>query len=106
MNRREFLTYAGGAAVGVALSGADRTSARGSTRDSWRTFEVITRVEILKPSGPTRIWLPAALPLDTPFQRTLANEFKAEEAGPSWLVAKRMLSESSRPNFRLEPSPL
>ena len=78
MNRREFLTYAGGAAVGVALSGADRTSARGSTRDSWRTFEVITRVEILKPSGPTRIWLPAALPLDTPFQRTLANECKAE----------------------------
>jgi transglutaminase-like putative cysteine protease len=44
----------------------------------WRTFEVITRVEVLKPSGPTRVWLPAALLGETPFQRTLANDFNAE----------------------------
>src|SRR5262249_6849251 len=42
------------------------------------TFEVTTKVAVLKPSGVTRIWLPAALIRDTPFQRTLANRYKAE----------------------------
>jgi transglutaminase-like putative cysteine protease len=45
---------------------------------SWRTYEVITRVEVLKPSGTTRIWLPAALIGQTPFQKTLANTFIAD----------------------------
>ena len=45
---------------------------------TWRTFEVTTRAEVLKPSGPTRIWLPAALITTTPFQRTLANNYTAD----------------------------
>ena len=45
---------------------------------SWRTYEVITRVEVLKLSGTTRIWLPAALISQTPFQKTLANTFIAD----------------------------
>ncbi len=44
----------------------------------WRTFEVTTRIEVLKPSGATRIWLPAALDTRTAYQRTLANNFKCE----------------------------
>jgi len=44
----------------------------------WRTFEVKTSVEVLRPSGTTRAWLPAALVRETPFQRTLSNEFSAE----------------------------
>ena len=48
------------------------------TGGGWRTFEVTTRVEVLKPSGVTHIWLPAALIRDTPFQRTLSNKFSAE----------------------------
>ena len=44
----------------------------------WRTFEVITRVEVLKPSGTTRVWLPAALISQTPFQKTLSNRFSAD----------------------------
>lgn len=78
MNRREFLTYAGGAAVGAALSKVDWSFAQERPSTRWRTFEVTTRVEILKPSGAARIWLPAALPRETPFQRTLANEFRTE----------------------------
>jgi transglutaminase-like putative cysteine protease len=35
-------------------------------------------VEVLKPSGTTRIWLPAGLISETPFQRTLANTYHAE----------------------------
>jgi transglutaminase-like putative cysteine protease len=44
----------------------------------WRTFEVTSRVEVLKPSGETHIWLPAALIHDTPYQRTIWNKFSAE----------------------------
>jgi hypothetical protein len=39
---------------------------------------VKTRVEILKSSGVTRVWLPAGLISKTPFQKTLSNEFSAE----------------------------
>lgn len=79
MNRREFLTYASGAAAGTALSRVDQAFAQDPAPTGWRTFEVTTRTEVLKPSGPTRIWLPAALLGETPFQKTLANDFKAEE---------------------------
>jgi len=46
--------------------------------DTWRTFELTTSVQVLNSSGTTRIWLPAALVNPTPFQKTLANECKAE----------------------------
>jgi transglutaminase-like putative cysteine protease len=79
VNRREFLTYASGAAVGAALSKAGWAFAQEPASAGWRTFEVTTRVEVLKPSGTTRIWLPAALITETPFQKTLANDFKADD---------------------------
>jgi transglutaminase-like putative cysteine protease len=44
----------------------------------WRTFELTTRVEVLTSPAATRVWLPAALIGETPFQRTLANRFHAE----------------------------
>lgn len=78
MNRRDFLTYASGAAVSAALSKVNQTLAPEPVSNGWRTFEVTTRVEVLKPSGPTRVWLPAALLGETPFQKTMTNEFKAE----------------------------
>ena len=62
--------------------------ARAEERGSWRMFDVTTRVEILRPSGPTRIWVPAALPQRTPFQNTLSNQFVAE-AGSARLVENR-----------------
>lgn len=47
------------------------------TQPSWRTFEVTTRVDVQRPVGMTRVWLPAALITDTPYQRTLSNEATA-----------------------------
>jgi transglutaminase-like putative cysteine protease len=88
MKRREFLTYASGAAVAASLSRIDRAFAVGFTPADWRTFEVTTRIEVLKPSGTTRVWLPAALLGETPFQRTLANGFTAE-GGTSKLVEQK-----------------
>ena len=41
-------------------------------------FDVTTRVEVLKYSGTTRVWVPAALIRPTAFQKTLANTFNCE----------------------------
>src|SRR5207253_2721461 len=49
-----------------------------TTLDRWRTFQVTTRVEVLKTSGKTRVWVPAALLIETPFQKTLANTVNCE----------------------------
>jgi len=77
MKRREFLQHTGSVCVGLAISKAVPLFAD-SVSSPWRTFEVTTRVEVVKPSGATHIWLPAALIRETPFQKTLANKFSAE----------------------------
>jgi transglutaminase-like putative cysteine protease len=78
MKRRDFLRAAGIVSAGVAFPRATTVFARPEVPGGWRAFEVTTRVEVLKPFGATRIWLPAALTRATPFQRTLANSFRAE----------------------------
>jgi len=78
MKRREFLQNTATACAGLALSKAVPLFADAPASTGWRTFEVTTRVELLKPSGVTHIWLPAALIRNTPFQKTLANKFTAE----------------------------
>jgi transglutaminase-like putative cysteine protease len=83
MNRRDFLRSASivsASAVLPPMMSARKSGnffADHSDTPTWRTFEIITRAEVLKPSGPTRIWLPAALINNTPFQKTLANNFTA-----------------------------
>ncbi len=77
MNRRHFLQTAGIVSAGFAFPEVGRLFAAGTTYGDWRTFEVTTRIEVLKPSGVTRIWAPGALITETPFQKTLANTFQA-----------------------------
>jgi transglutaminase-like putative cysteine protease len=88
MNRRDFLRSASVATAGLAFPGAGRLFAEGTTPDTWRTFEVTTRVEVLKSSGMTRIWVPAALNIQTPFQKTLANTFAAESGTAKMIQSK------------------
>jgi transglutaminase-like putative cysteine protease len=78
MKRREFLRSA--AAVSAAMSFPKSASLflEGADANAWRTFDVTTTVQVLKPAGTTGIWIPAALVRPTPFQKTLANDFKAE----------------------------
>jgi transglutaminase-like putative cysteine protease len=78
MNRRDFLRSAGAVSAGLAFSRRWELLAHGTTSGGWRTFEVTTRVEVLKTSGATRVWVPAALIDQTPFQNTLSNTFKAD----------------------------
>jgi transglutaminase-like putative cysteine protease len=77
MNRRDFLRSATVVSAGLALSKAEYVFAKDTASGTWRTFDVTTHVELLKPSGTTRIWVPAALISSTPFQRTLSNTYQA-----------------------------
>ena len=59
MDRREFLCTAA-AAWGGLLRGASA---------EWRTFDVTTRVRIAGSDARSRVWLPAALVVESPFKR-------------------------------------
>src|SRR6266850_4102350 len=78
MNRRDFLQSGGIVSVSLALARAERLFSQVTTLGRWRTFQITTRVEVLKTSGTTRVWVPAALISETPFQKTLANTFNCE----------------------------
>jgi transglutaminase-like putative cysteine protease len=78
MKRRDFLTYASMVSAGFTLRKAERWFPQSTAPDGWRNFEVTTRVEVLKPSGVTRIWIPTALIGNTPFQRTIENTYNAD----------------------------
>src|SRR5208283_4776669 len=78
MNRREFVRSTSFAFAGFTLSKAELPWAQSPPSDGWRTFEVTTHAEVLKPAGETKIWLPAALIQNTPFQRTMSNQFSAD----------------------------
>jgi transglutaminase-like putative cysteine protease len=80
VKRRDFLRAATMASATFALPKAGRLLPLAADSGGWRKFEVITRVEVLKPSGTTRIWVPAALLNPTPFQKTISNTFNAEGA--------------------------
>ena len=78
MNRRDFLRSTGIVSASLAFAKAGRIFAAETTVDHWRTFEVTTRVEVLKTSGTTRMWLPVPLISQSPFQKTLSTTFHAE----------------------------
>ena len=86
MKRRDFLRSTGIFSASLAFAKPGRLFARDTaldaTNDQWRTFEVTTRAEVLKPSGATRIWLPAPLISESPFQKTLSINFQPDAAAP------------------------
>ncbi len=78
MNRRDCLKALGVISSGLATSTREDLWAKSVMAAEWRTFEVVARIEVLKPSGTTRIWVPTPLITATPFQKTAANTFECE----------------------------
>jgi len=78
VKRRDFLYSLGVVAGAVTFPNRERLFAAAAEPETWSTFEISTNVEVVKPSGATRIWVPAALAHPTPFQKTLSNTCKAE----------------------------
>jgi transglutaminase-like putative cysteine protease len=81
MHRRTFLKASVALPAMAAVSTLPRFAWAGpDTAGRWRVFEVITQVEVLKPAGITRVWLPLPLVEDTPYQKGLGNTWKADGA--------------------------
>ena len=80
MKRRDFIRTSGALTAGVLLPKFGNLLADPAETAGWRTFDVTTRVEVLKSTAPTRVWLPTALITPTPFQRTLSNKWEAPGA--------------------------
>lgn len=78
MNRRDFLQSGSIVSASLAFAKTACLFSQVVTVDRWRTFQVVTRVEVLKPSGATHVWVPTALIRETPFQKTLSNTFNCE----------------------------
>ena len=83
MNRRDFLYLCGASALPLRT----RAHQRDATTPPWRTFEVTTRVEVLNPAGVTRVWVPAALTTETPYQRSLNTSF--DSAAPVRIIEEK-----------------
>ena len=88
MKRRDFLKSTGAFSASLAFAKAGRIFASDAAVEHWRTFEVTTRVEVLKPSGTTRIWLPAPLIKETPFQKTLSASFQPDGGTAKMIESK------------------
>lgn len=86
LHRRDFLHTSVSIAGAFAFSHPARLLA---SNPAWRTFEVTTQVEVLKPSGATRVWLPAPLVTGVPYQRTLANTIHCETGMAKTVVVNK-----------------
>lgn len=76
MDRREFINLSGAAALAAAIpkftSKASAADLSAPPADGpWRTFEVVTDVEIWPQDLPAKLWLPVPQYRDTEYQRTL-----------------------------------
>ena len=68
MNRRRFLQCIGVSTA--ALAGLPRLAGRArASAPEWRTFEMKTVVELVGPSGTSRVWLPLPLRENTDYQK-------------------------------------
>ena len=76
MRRRAFLRTGLAAPVALAAGtgGARRALAQSASEGTrWRAFEVVTRAEILNPTGTVRTWLPLPLTADTDYFKNLGQ---------------------------------
>ncbi len=80
MDRRNFLHFSGAAAAALSLPASiSQAFAQAVAADGkWKIYEVTHRVEVLKPSGITRVWLPTPLTDDTAYHKSLGSSWTAE----------------------------
>ena len=86
VHRRRFLRGAATASAAVALGRLPGAWSQGQPAvGRRRIFEITTRIEILQPSGPTRVWVPTPLAV-APYQETLGDTYHLGEDGRSVMV--------------------
>ncbi|HZD41318.1 MAG TPA: hypothetical protein VE131_11385, partial [Terriglobales bacterium] len=68
MNRRDFLKQGWTVSAGLALGGLPKWEPLAHADDAkWRTFEVVTRIEVVDPVGAVRAWTPVPLLTNTDY---------------------------------------
>ena len=82
VHRRRFLRDAATLSAVVAWGGIPKAWYQSPAAARRRIFEITTRIEILQPSGPTRIWMPTPLAA-APYQETLGDTYHLGEDGRS-----------------------
>lgn len=82
MTRRRFLmaSWALAASAAVPRMASAQTAFRPSPEFGWRVFEVATRVEVLKPAGVTRVWLPLPSIEEEAWMRPMGNLWQGNAA--------------------------
>jgi FtsP/CotA-like multicopper oxidase with cupredoxin domain len=75
MDRRAFLQTSAAAAATAALPWRDAPASA-----EWRTFETVTRVEVLKPRGVSRAWVPLPMVDDTDWHKAIGNSWTGNAA--------------------------
>ena len=76
MYRREFLKYTGAATAAAALPWHGALAAT----DGWKTYEIVSRVEILNARGVSRAWVPLPLTQETAWFRAIGNAWTGNAA--------------------------
>lgn len=80
MDRRKFLASSVAVPAAATLAGfpglafAQQSEFDPKPGQQWRAFEVTTRVEVAKPAGVTRVWVPVPS-VDESWQRTMGNSW-------------------------------
>ena len=90
MDRRDFFRASAAGSTSLLLPNAiTNVLAAPTGNDAWRVYEMTTRVEVLKPAGNTRVWIPLPLSQDTDYQKSLGNSWDAGSGRASyWQDAK------------------
>jgi transglutaminase-like putative cysteine protease len=89
MHRRDFMRYSAAATAALAAPRFVLAANGMEAAGAWKVYEVTTRVEVLKPVGSTRVWLPTPLTQDTPYHKSLGNSWTAEGGRAEYSVDPR-----------------
>ena len=74
MDRRTFLAASAALPLATALARTARAQSFDPQPGRWRTFEMTTRVDMVKPAGVTRAWVPVPV-VDTPWQKPVSVQW-------------------------------
>ncbi len=95
MDRRSFLKLAATLPVASTLTPLTVSIARAQQREftprpgAWKTYEITTRVEVIKPAGVARVWVPVPV-VDADYQKVL---------GSTWSGNAKVLERATDPQF-------
>ena len=75
MERREFLKATLSVPVVAGVPLVLRAGGAAAQADGWRTYEIVTKVEITNPSGVTRAWVPLPLTAKSDWHNPMGNKW-------------------------------